>query len=377
MKIALDLRRINNPGIGRYMRGLTEAMLAVAPEHEYLLILPPDSLDVIRSEQGGTVEKIACPAAYYSIREQIELPRILRRHQVDLLHAPHFNVPLIPPCPTVVTIHDVIYLACREDLPSLMGRYYYRAMMTAAVRVAGRIITDSEFSKSEIARFLKTDREIEVIHPGIDRGFQPVIDAARIRDAQMRCGIRGDYLLYAGICKPRKNHAGLLRAFRRFVELGGEAALVIAGPLGEGEPELNRLVRELNLADRVLFTGFVNDFDLPALYSGARVYACPSLYEGFGFTVLEAMACGVPVVCSSEASLPEVAGGAALHADPRDAREFGDALYRAFTDGNLRRTLVKRGFTNAVRFKWHEAALKTLAVYRSAVGEPVKNVAFA
>jgi glycosyltransferase involved in cell wall biosynthesis len=373
MKIALDLRRIKNPGIGRYMRCLTEAMLAITSEHEYLLILPPDSLDAIRIEQAGAVQKIACPAAYYSIHEQVELPRMLRRHRVDLLHAPHFNVPLISPCPTVVTIHDAIYLACRGDLPSLAGRLYYQAMMKAAVRAAGQIITVSEFSKSQILRFLKTDREIEVIYPAVDPAFQPVTDAVRIQEVRVCYGIRGDYVLYAGICKPRKNHAGLLRAFQRFLDSGGDATLVIAGPMDKAEAELRRLARELNLADRVIFTGFVDERDLPALYSGARVYACPSLYEGFGFTVLEAMACGVPVVCSAETSLPEVAADAALYADARNAGAFGDALYQAFTNQNVRQRLVKKGFENLRRFNWHDAALKTLAVYRRALGEPVEQ----
>lgn len=377
MKIALDLRRIKNPGIGRYMRCLTEAMLAVAPQHEYLLILPPDSPDIIDVEQGSAVEKLCCSARYYSIREQMEIPRILRRRRVDLLHAPHFNMPLISPCPVAATIHDVIYLACPEDLPSPAGRLYYRAMMTAAVRVAGQIITDSEFSKSQIVRFLKTDREVAVIYPGVDPALQPVTDAARLHDIRARHGIRGDYILYTGIYKPRKNHTGLLRAFRRLLHLGGDASLVIAGPIGEGESELRRLAGQLHFADRVIFTGFVSDYDLPALYSGAHLYACPSLYEGFGFTVLEAMACGVPVVCSAETSLPEVAGAAALYADARSATEFGDALYRAFTDDDLRRMLVSKGFSNVRRFSWREAALKTLAVYQRALGERAEKMAFA
>lgn len=377
MKIALDLRRIKNPGIGRYMQCLTQAMLAAAPEHEYLLILPPDKLDTICAEPGSTVAKIASPARYYSVREQVEIPRILRRHEVDLLHAPHFNLPLMCDCPRVVTIHDVIYLACRDDLPSAVGRLYYRAMMTAAVRLAGQIITDSEFSKSQIACLLKTDREIEVIYPGVDAAFQPVMDTARIHDVEARYGISRDYILYTGIYKPRKNHAGLLRAFRRFLDSGGDATLVIAGPMDKGEAELRRLSGELNLAGRVILTGFVDDCDLPALYSGARVYACPSLYEGFGLTVLEAMACGVPVVCSAETSLPEVAGAAAIYADAHNPREFGDALYQAFTDHNLRRKLVQKGLENASRFNWHDAALKTLSVYQRALGEPVEKIVYA
>jgi len=373
MKIALDLRRIGNPGIGRYMRCLTEALLSVAPEHEYLLILPPDRQEILDG-RGARVEKFAPELKYYSIREQMELPRILRRHRVDLLHSPHFNLPLVCPCPRVVTIHDVIYLACPGDLGSSLGRYYYKAMMYAAVRLADRIITDSNFSRDQIRRFLKTDRGVEVIYPAVDPGFQSVSDPARLQEVQARFGITHDYILYAGIFKPRKNHAGLLRAFRRFLDLGGDATLVIAGPMKEGEEQLRSVARGLKIDDRVVFTGFVDDSELPALYSGARLYACPSLYEGFGFTVLEAMACGVPVVSSAESSLPEVGGEAALYADARDANDFGEALCRAFTDLTLRRALVETGYGNVRRFDWRKTALQTLAVYQQAVSAPVEQV---
>jgi len=149
---------------------------------------------------------------------------------------------------------------------------------------------------------------------------------------------------------------------------------VIAGALKEGEQELRSLAQELRISHEVIFTGFVNDSDLPALYSGARAYACPSLYEGFGLTVLEAMACGTPVVCSSATSLPEVAGAAAHYADARDAVAFGDALYQAFTDLNLRAGLVENGFMNVRRFDWRNTAEQTLAVYQRALGAPAENV---
>lgn len=359
------------------MRCLTEALLALSAEHEYLLILPADAAHMIQIPSGARAEQISSKARYYSLREQLEIPRILRDHRVDVLHAPHFNVPLLCPCSRVVTIHDVIYLACPEDLPSWAGRMYYRAMMSSAVRVADQVITDSEFSKEEIRKYLGADREIRVIYPGVDPSFAPVDDDAGIRAVCSRYGISGDYVLYTGIYKPRKNHAGLLRAFRRLTDLGVEAPLVIAGPMDEGERDLRQLAEQLKIADRVLFAGFVDDCDLPALYSGARVYACPSLYEGFGLTVLEAMACATPVVCSRETSLPEVAGGAALYADARNAKEFGDALYKAFTDANLRATLRRNGLVNVGRFSWSNTASQTLEIYRRAFGASVESVVYA
>lgn len=373
MKIAYDLRRIKNPGIGRYMQCLAEAVMARAPEHEYLLILPPHAEEMIAA-QGGQVEKLFSSLTYYSIREQVELPRLLRRHQVNLLHSPHFNLPLVRPCPTVVTIHDVIYLACKQDMPSRLGRLYYHGMMSAAVRLADRVLTDSEFSRQDMVRYLRADpAKVEVVYPAVPPGFERVSEPARLERVLSRYGIGEDYVLYTGIYKRRKNHAGLLRAFREFLKSGARSNLVIAGPMGEGERELRRLAGELSIAGQIIFAGFVPDSDLPSLYSAARVYACPSLYEGFGFTVLEAMACGAPVVSSPETSLPEVAGEAALYADPRNPQEFGAALERVFSNNELRGQLIAKGFVNRRRFSWESAAARTLAAYQHAAGLPVEK----
>lgn len=363
MKIAFDLRRIANPGIGRYMKCLTEAIMATAPQHEYLLVLPAGAENAVACA-SLQVERITTDLKYYSWREQIVLPGVLRRHKVDLLHVPHFNMPLRRVCPTVVTIHDVIYLSCPEDLPSRVGRLYYRWMMAASVRLSRRIVTVSDFSKKDVVRRLGADAEkIEVIHSGVDSAFQQVTDQSRLAEVRAKYGIAGDYLIYTGIYKPRKNHTGLLKAFRWFLEHGPRAQLVIAGPMGDGEVLLRKLAAELGIANEVVFTGYVNESDLPALYSGARVYVCPSLYEGFGFTVLEAMACGVPVVCSKETSLPEVAGDAALFADARVPAEFGAAMHRVFFDYGLSAALTENGRKNLQRFSWPTAARKVLDMY--------------
>jgi glycosyltransferase involved in cell wall biosynthesis len=375
MKIAFDLRRIGNPGIGRYMKCLVEALTAQTPENEYLLILPPDGDDLV---DAPGAEKICSPVKYYSVREQIELPRILSRHKVDLLHSPHFLLPLLRPCPAVATIHDVIYLACPQDLPSRAGRLYYRAMMNACARIATRIITDSEHSRSEIVRYLHADPEkIDVICPGVDTSFQRVTDAVQLAAVRSRFGIDREFILCVGIYKPRKNHAGLLRAFQRCLANGIQAQLVIAGPMAEGEAALRRLAAELGVAERVVFTGFVDDADLCALYSAARVCVAPSLYEGFGFTVLEAMACGAPVVCSRATSLPEVAGKAALYFEPHDPEEMASQLVHVFSDDALRASLIQEGRQNQQRFSWAETARLTLAVYHQALRLPMPKAVYA
>jgi glycosyltransferase involved in cell wall biosynthesis len=279
------------------------------------------------------------------------------------------------PCPAVVTIHDVIYLACKDDLSSALGRLYYRGMMAASVRVADRIITDSEYSKRDIVRLLNADPEkIHVIYPGVDSRFQRVTNPDAIAAARAKYGITAPYIIYTGIYKPRKNHAGLLRAFQLFLKEHLNAQLVIAGPMVEGEPELRRMAGELGISNRVNFAGFVDDTDLPALYSGAAVYACASLYEGFGFTVLEAMACGTPVVCSRATSLPEVAGDAALMVDAGNPEEFARALVDCFTQEGLQTSLVALGYRNCQRFQWQQAARQTSDVYEKAVRHSTARV---
>ena len=379
MKIAFDLRRIGNPGIGRYMKCLAEAITAQAPEHEYLFVLPPGGESLVNAPQA---EKICPELKYYSVREQIELPRILRRYKVDLLHSPHFLLPLFLPmarsCPAVVTIHDVIYLACPQDLPSRAGRLYYRGMMHACSRVATRIITDSEYSKSEIVRHLHTDpAKIDVIYPGVDPGFHRITDPVRLGAVRTKYGLDRDFILCVGIYKPRKNHAGLLRAFQRLRQSGGNAQLVIAGSMAEGESMLRRLATESGIAKHVVFAGFVNEPDLHALYSAARVCVCPSLYEGFGFTVLEAMACGTPVVCSTATSLPEVAGQGALYADPHNAEEIASQLLRVLSDETLRASLIEGGTQNLQRFNWADTARQTLSVYYHALEMPMPKAVYA
>src|SRR5258708_24432836 len=219
------------------MKCLVESVSAYAPENTYLLILPPGAENLIAD--GAKVEKISPALKYYSVREQIELPRILRRHKVDLLHSPHFLLPLVRPCPAVVTIHDVIYLACKQDMLSLAGRLYYRGMMKASVRLAERIVTDSEFSKADIIRHLNADpAKIGVIYPGVHPKFEPITDLARLQSVRDKFRIDVDYILYTCFYRLRKNHAGLLRAVRHFLTNRGRAQVVISGPMNEGEPVL-------------------------------------------------------------------------------------------------------------------------------------------
>jgi glycosyltransferase involved in cell wall biosynthesis len=368
MRIGYDLRRINNPGIGRYMRRIVEGVLQHAPQNEYVLIMAPGTEELIAGRDDGNVKTIVTTLPYYSIREQFELRSIARNERLDLFHSPHFLMPLLPTCPTVITIHDVIYIACKEDLDSRVGRVYYKWMMKAAAHQSRRIITVSAFSKSDIVRLLSVSPEkVDVVLSGVESTFKPIADPDTLSRISKKYGATKPFILYTGIYKRRKNHAGLLRAFAEVRRAGVDVQLLIGGPLKEGKAILESLARDLNISNDVIFAGFIDEPDLPALYSAARVYACPSNYEGFGFTILEAMGCGTPVVCNPSTSLPEVAGDAVLWANANSPVEFGDALKRAIIDKELRSELIEQGFRNVARFTWEKAITETLSAYDRAV----------
>ena len=371
MRIAFDLRRIKNVGIGRYMKCLVETLVMEAPEHEYVLIMAPGTESMV-SAAGKHVTRVICKARYYSISEQIVLPRLLKRHAIDILHSPHFLVPLRSPCPVVATFHDVLHIVCKDDLKSGLARLYARLMHHACARVSDRIITDSEFSKQDIVRVLGVDPgKIDLVYPGVrPMALSPDRGQNTVENVRKRFGIGDDAILYAGIYRLRKNHAGLLKAFAELVRRGVQAQLVIAGPLDGHERELQSYAANLGVAERVIFTGFVSDEELKALYSVARVYACPSLYEGFGFTILEAMSCGLPVVAAPYTCLPEIGGKAALYANPNNPTEFAEALSLALGDSDLRQRMIVAGYQNLSRFTWQRAARETLDVYMKIVAAP-------
>ncbi|MBC7251223.1 MAG: glycosyltransferase family 4 protein [Anaerolineae bacterium] len=283
----------------------------------------------------------------------------MARRSPDVLFVPAHVLPLVHPKRTVVTVHDLGY----RYYPTAhrpLDRFYLDLSTRYHARVATHILADSQATRGDLIREYGADPErITVVYPGVDESLRRM-DEAVIATARAKYGIPGEYVLYIGTLHPRKN---LVRLVEAFAALKSETvSLVIAGQKGWLYDSIFARVREVGLAERVLFTGYVADADLPALLSGARVFAFPSLYEGFGFPVLEAMACGVPVVCSHASSLPEVAGDAALLVDPLDTAAWAAALERALVDEELRADLVRRGYVQVRRFSWRNAAEETLQV---------------
>ena len=304
--------------------------------------------------------------------EQVGIVRAGTRERVDLLHSPYWSNPLWSPWPTVVTVHDVIQFVLPEYAWRKISRLYF-GIVSRSARNAHAIITVSECSKRDIVKLLSVPPErIHVIGNAVDDSLYPVRDAWLLASVRERYRIGPRFILYFGGFDLRKNVPRLIEAYARLpASVRKEYQLVIAGRyqhLGHPLfPDPRRTVDRLGLEGSVIFTGQIREQDKAPLYSAATVFAFPSLYEGFGMPVLEAMACGTPVLTSNRSALPEVAGDAGLLIDPYDISQIAEGLRQLVEDQSLREDLSRRGLERARRFTWRQVADQTVRVYREVV----------
>jgi glycosyltransferase involved in cell wall biosynthesis len=295
----------------------------------------------------------------------------------DLLFVPAHVLPLYCPVPAVVTVHDLGYIHYPEAHRSF-DRRYLDWTTRRHTRVACHIIADSLATRQDLVNIYGADPErITVVYLGRDERLAPVTDPELIRQVKAQYGIQGDYLLYIGTLHPRKNLTRLVEAFHLALQALPASLrsiqLVIAGQRGWLYDDIFGRVQALGLSDRVIFPGYVAGEAKPALLSGALAYLFPSLYEGFGLPVLEAMACGTPVLTSNISSLPEVAGEAALLVDPHRPEAIAEGLIRLITETDLRQQLVEQGFQQVQKFSWEQAAGQVLGIFDQIVRSLGKN----
>jgi glycosyltransferase involved in cell wall biosynthesis len=371
MRVGINALFLDRPetGSGQYTQNLLEALAKVDPTNEYLLFSP------------GPALKIRNPhSAFRNLGklwfEQVSFPLACRR--LDVAHVPYFASPLFPTVPTVVTIHDLVPLILPAYRGSFLVRLYTR-LVAAAARSAAAIVTVSQASQRDIVRYLHIPPErIHVTYEAAGKAFQPVEDEAQLTAIRQKYGLPRRYLLYLGGFDQRKNLPTLLRAFALLVSRQPQARLVIAGKLPGRDsplfPDPCRLVRELGLKEKVVFTGWVPEEDKPALFSEATAFVFPSLYEGFGLPPLEALACGTPVIASNHASLPEVVGDGGILVEPTglwsetSANNLAQAMEMLWVDDAFRVELRQRALAQAAKFSWEQTAQETLDVYEKVFG---------
>ncbi len=367
MHYVLDARTAipHFPGIGRYVTNLARSLAPLLSIDERLTILfhPQHPLALPSSEKVGLLPVAASP---FGLMQQWEVPQLLRLLHADLYHSAYVVMPYAPRVPTVLTVYDLIPLLYPEQ-SSGRARLLARWANVLALRTARRVLAISEATRTDYIRHLDAKpKKIITVPLAADPTFAPIADPRRLAALAEKYALPETYVLYFGSNKPHKNLARLVEAWHitdRQRQVAG-CKLVIAGVWDRRYPEAQRRVEALRLHDRVVFLGPVTEADLPALYSRAKLFVFPSLYEGFGLPVLEAMACGTPVVCSEVSSLPEVAGDAALLVNPLNVDALAEAISRVCTDRPLADELRRRGLAQASRFAWEQTAHRTLAIYR-------------
>lgn len=364
LKVALDCRLLGWPGLGRYCREVSNALVDAAPDIRFFWLCGPG--DTTGLPLGPMASKIVLRTAPMSIGEQFEVPRVLASHGIELLHAPAAQTfPMFAPT-LVVTVHDLTLRHFPQFLPNPLGRLYYWIMTTFAARRADRLVAISEFTGHDVAtEWPGSAPRISVVRNGVAASFAPVVDAAELARVRAQMDLPPRYLLYIGTWKQHKNVPRMIQAYGRLsAEQRRRYPLVLVAAADDRYPEVPAAAREAGVEADVRWRADVPEASLPALYSMARCLILPSLYEGFGAPVVEAMACGTPSVISTAAALPEVAGDACLSFDPLDVAAFADCLARIVDDDALHADLARRALARAPSFDRTEVARRLATIYR-------------
>jgi glycosyltransferase involved in cell wall biosynthesis len=365
VRIGIDARKLRDYGIGTYVRNLLRQLARLDGPDDYVVFCHDADFETV-SVLGRRFKPVHEEAGNYTMREQVAIPIDVRREGIELFHAPHYVLPPLTPCRSVVTIHDCIHLRFPQYLPSRLGYAYARAQMWSATHRAARVITVSEASKRDILRYFHVaESRIDVIYNAIDDRFWQAPDAEEIDRVRQRYQLIAPFVLYAGNIKPHKNLERLIEAFHLLRQDAAfkDVQLLIIGDQISKYATLRRAVHRHKLHKHVRFFGFVPDRTLAALYRLANVFVFPSLYEGFGLPPLEAMASGTPVITSNVSSLPEVVGDAAVMIDPYEPAAIADAMQRVLTDEALRADLRRRGLARAREFSWERSVARVREIY--------------
>ena len=374
MRVALNAQLLSTAptyrgaGISRVIYELVAHLGSVPSSYKYLVFAPEseDNRRLVRSA-GIEARLTRLPVERPAVRvawEQLALPLELRRARVDLLHALGFVSPLVWRGPTVVTVYDLSFLLFPE-LFNRANRLYLRQLAPPSFRRASHVIAISEHTRQDVIRLCGVSPErVTAIHLAADARFSPA-DPNAVAQFRRELRVPESYILYMGTLEPRKNVATLVRAYAELRRMNHVShTLVLAGARGWQYEPIFALVRELGLQKHVWFPGFIPAEEQALWYTAADVFAYPSLYEGFGLPVLEAMACGTPVVASNSSSLPEVVGEAGVLVEPTNVRALAEALAQLLENDSHRAKLREAGLARARSFSWRRTAEETVEVYR-------------
>ena len=375
MKIGIDARTlINRRGIGNVVFHLLKGLSKIPYDCSFVIYIDDlNSIELIPKDSRFSV-KVLQPKNY-PIWEQVRLPISAMHDELDVLHCPANSAPVFLPrrLKLVLSIMDVMFMFPTSQLPKSpscyqrIGREYLKYVVPVVAKQASMITTISYSSRNDILRYIDVPEErISVIWLAANNACGIISDESKISAVRTKLRLENSFVLALGALDPRKNTATILKSFAKFKKLHScEIKLAVVGLSAQGIESFLRLADDLGIANEVVFAGFVTEDDLVALYNAAELLIYPSLYEGFGLPVLEAMICGTPVITSPCGSIPEIAGDAALMVNPHDADAIAAAIKAVVTDKALYGSLVEKGKLRAGLFSWQLAAEQTFAVYQS------------
>lgn len=378
LRIGVDMRRMHKTGIGRYAHNVFAAITTEAPQHEYVAVVQNDRDAASVRSLASRARCVIAPARQYTPREMLRLPDV--GTTLDVWHSPHpYQLALGAAHPTVLTLLDLIQVTHAIGLRNVLAREPIRALLWIACRRAERFVAISAATRDAFhARMGIPHEKIHVTPLAPDPRFAAPVDPAMVSAARRRWSLPERVVLYVGMTQPHKNLTRLLDAMSILVRERPHDPLhlAIVGPVVPGERgPIHARMQKLGIADRVRFLDWLSDDDVRVAYHLADMLAQPSLAEGFGLTVLEAMQCGTPCVVSDIPALREVAGDAAVFVDPLSPGSIADGLRAVLDDAARARTLRELGRANVARFSWQRAARETLSAYRAAAASRQRPVA--
>ncbi len=360
MRIGIDIRKYTDFGIGTYIQNLT-TILQTHSELECVFFAQDELKSLLKDKLKGKI--VVDNSSKYSLQELFSVSKKANTQHLDVFHSPHYTLPFNLRVPSVVTIHDIIHLRLKEYY-SLPKRMYAHSIIKHACSASSAIIVDSEFGKSELLSIFEIEeKKIHVVPLGVNQEYYDDVTTEQKKIFRNKYNITKPYLLYTGSLKPHKNVPVLLMAFKILLAKH-DLQLVFTGEKLNGDIQLQQFVNDNKMANTIKDLGRIDQSELRIAYRASATVVLPSLYEGFGFSMLEAMASGVPAIGARSTSITEVIGNAGLLFNPSDENELAEQIDRVLVDAVLRSDLIVKGIERAKQFTWESCSKKTLNVYK-------------
>ncbi len=376
MRIGIEAQRLLRPhkhGMDRVALELIKNLQVIDKENDYFIFVKPDQ-DTPEIASTANFEIVEIPGGPYPWWEQYKLPRIAKAYNCDILHCTSNTAPYSKNIPLITTLHDIIYmegsliklLTTRASLYQKLGNLYRRIIVRKVVKNSRRLITVSNFEKENITNFFNLkNKDIKAIHNGVNQTFTVKIEANHLKQVKTKYKLPEDYILHIANKDPRKNTKKVLIAFNEFLKTSPVKYKLLM--LGCKDHYLKILLNEIGaiaLYKHIILTGYVSDEDLSVIYYLSQLFLFPSLREGFGIPIIEAMACGVPVITSNTSSMPEVAADAAHIIDPKSVEDICNGMLKITLDANYKKGLIQRGLIRSKQFSWNRMASEVLDIYK-------------